>query len=368
MTHVYIRSTGLFTPQASISNGELVAAFNAYIAEENAARVERGEEPLAESSAEFIERASGIKSRYVMDKEGILNPSRMGPSLPERPQDELCIQADMGVRAAKDAMERGEVSPKSIDLVIVACSNMQRAYPAIAVEIQNAIGASGYAYDMNVACSSATFGIQNAVDAIRAGSAKRVLMLNPEICSGHLDFRDRDCHFIFGDVCTAVLIEGGDSVPAGAFEILDSKLYTRFSNNIRNDAGFLDRYDGSSQSDRRKLFHQKGRRVFKDVCPWVAEIISEHLEDTSTPVSDVSRFWLHQANLSMNSLIARSVLGREPTREEAPVILDEYANTSSAGSVVAFHKHHDDLPTGAIGVLCSFGAGYSVGSVILRRR
>jgi beta-ketodecanoyl-[acyl-carrier-protein] synthase len=70
----------------------------------------------------------------------------------------------------------------------------------------------------------------------------------------------------------------------------------------------------------------------------------------------------------MNQLIAKGVLGRLPSDDEAPVILDEFANTSSAGSVIAFHRHRDDLASGDIGVLCSFGAGYSVGSVVVRHR
>jgi beta-ketodecanoyl-[acyl-carrier-protein] synthase len=78
--------------------------------------------------------------------------------------------------------------------------------------------------------------------------------------------------------------------------------------------------------------------------------------------------WLHQANLSMNQLISKRVLGRDATPEEAPTILDEYANTSSAGSVIAFHKTRADFQPGDIGVLCSFGAGYSIGSVVLEKR
>ena len=69
----------------------------------------------------------------------------------------------------------------------------------------------------------------------------------------------------------------------------------------------------------------------------------------------------------MNELIARSVLGRDTKPGEAPVILDEFANTSSAGSVIAFHRFSDDLSPGDLGVLCSFGAGYSIGSVLLRK-
>lgn len=66
----------------------------------------------------------------------------------------------------------------------------------------------------------------------------------------------------------------------------------------------------------------------------------------------------------MNHLIVKRLLGREASVEEAPVILDTYANTSSAGSVIAFHTYQDDLPSGALAILSSFGAGYSIGSVI----
>jgi beta-ketodecanoyl-[acyl-carrier-protein] synthase len=100
----------------------------------------------------------------------------------------------------------------------------------------------------------------------------------------------------------------------------------------------------------------------------VADHITGHLGELGIGADDVRRFWLHQANLKMNQLIAKGVLGRLPTDDEAPVILDEFANTSSAGSVIAFHRHRNDLVAGDVGVLCSFGAGYSVGSVIVRRR
>ncbi|MEM6954525.1 MAG: beta-ketoacyl-ACP synthase III [Myxococcota bacterium] len=365
MTGTYINATGLFTPPHAISNEELVEAFNRFVALENPARAERGEEALAESNAEFIFKASGIRSRYVMDREGVLDPLRMGPYLPERPQNSLSLQAEMACAAARDALANAGLEPSDIDCVIVACSNSQRPYPAIAIEVQAELGIQGFAYDMNVACSSATFGAQNAKSAIESGAAKRVLMVNPEVCTGHLDFRDRDCHFIFGDVCTAVVFEGE---PRGhSWEMVGTRLHTTFSSNIRNDSGFLDRHDGSKPSDRRKLFHQQGRRVFKDVCPMVADLIKAHLDETRVPIPEVKRFWLHQANLSMNALIARRVLGRDATAEEAPVVLDEYANTSSAGSIIALHKHRADLAVGDVGVLCSFGAGYSVGSVVLRR-
>ncbi len=372
MPNAIISGTGLFTPPHSISNEELVISFNSYVERHNAAHADaiaRGEmEALSPSSAEFIEKASGIKARYVMNKDGILDPDIMCPRLPERANDALSVLAEIGVTAARQAMERARKGPEDIDAVLVACSNMQRPYPAMACEIQDALGIQGFGFDMNVACSSATFGIQTAVDSVRSGNARAVLVVSPEICSGHLNFRDRDSHFIFGDVATAVVVERPETHRGDeAFEILGTRLATQFSNNIRNNFGFLNRTapEGIGQPD--KLFVQEGRRVFKEVVPWVAEMIVTHLSDQGIAPEALKRLWLHQANINMNELIAKRVLGRDALSHEAPVILDEYANTSSAGSIICFHKYRHDLAQGDLGIICSFGAGYSAGNVIVRK-
>ena len=373
MKQVVISGTGLFTPPHSISNEELVVAFNAYAAQfnaDNAAAIVAGELAAIEtSSAGFIEKASGIQSRFVMEKDGILEPARMTARIAERRDDDLSLQAGMCVVAAREALERAGRTAADIDLLIVACSNLQRAYPAMAVEVQHALGIDGYGFDMNVACSSATFGIQTAMAAVQSGQARAVLVLNPEITSGHLNFRDRDSHFIFGDACTAIVIEAADeAVSRHQFEILESKLKTTFSNNIRNNFGFLNRFDEAGVGKVDKLFRQQGRKVFKEVCPMAAEMIRQTVSAANLEVGQIARFWLHQANLSMNLLITRMLLGRDAALSEAPVILDTYANTSSAGSIIAFHKHQDDLPAGALGVICSFGAGYSIGCIVVRKK
>ncbi|MCK0743903.1 beta-ketoacyl-ACP synthase III [Chromohalobacter nigrandesensis] len=377
MTHAVITGTGLYTPLNAIDNATLVASFNAWVDRENARHHEAirdgHRQPLEHSSSEFIVKASGIHSRYVVEAAGILDPDRMRPQLAPRGNDALCVQAEMGLEAAHQALSNAAVTPDALDMVIVACSNLQRAYPAIAVELQAALGAGGHAFDMNVACSSATFAIDVANNAIRAGSARRVLIVNPEICSAHLNFRDRDSHFIFGDACTAVVLEADDVAQAEErFEVLSTRLVTRFSNAIRNNFGFLDRVtehgvDAEPAFVADKLFMQEGRRVFKEVCPLVAALIGEHLDAQGLAPDDLKRLWLHQANRHMNDLIARRVLGREPSLAEAPVILDRYANTSSAGSIIAFHLHRENLVAGDVGVVCSFGAGYSAGNILLRK-
>ena len=373
MNAVLITGTGLYTPPFSVTNEELVESLAVATERWNAEHAEaiaREEiEPRELPSEQFIRKASGIGRRYVVEKEGVLDPDRLCPRLPTRAEDELSIQAEICLVAAREALAQAGRSGDEIDAVIVGCSNVQRAYPAVAIEVQQAIGAGGFAYDMNVACSSATFALQNAVDAIRSGSAHRVLVLNPEITSGHNNFELREFHFIFGDACTAVLVESEDAAGGGeSWTVLGTRLATSYSNNIRNDAGYLNRCEEAPRPGHELLFRQNGRKVFKDVCPMVAKHIRAHLDAEGIPVEDVKRFWLHQANLSMNKLIAKTLLGREPDPEQAPVILDEYANTSSAGSVIAFHKHRDGIEVGDHAVLCSFGAGYSVGSLVLRKR
>jgi beta-ketodecanoyl-[acyl-carrier-protein] synthase len=375
-----ISATGLFTPEQSISNEELVGAYNAWAEGWNAANAEAiaaGEiEAKTPSSEAFIEKASGIKARFVMDKSGVLDPERMLPSLPARGDDELSILAEMAVKAAEDAIRAWGKPVSEIGAVICAASNMQRPYPAMAIEVQQALGIEGFAFDMNVACSSATFGIKTAADFVASGSVKAVLMVNPEICSAHLNFKDRDSHFIFGDVATAVIIEAEDQAGPGGWDILGTKLQTSFSNNIRNNFGFLNRAalptDGhepvSSDGLTDKMFVQQGRKVFKEVVPMVSTMILDHAAELKLDTHGLKRLWLHQANINMNTLIGKKVLGREPEPSENVIILDEYANTSSAGSIIAFHLHNDGFAPGETGLICSFGAGYSAGTVFVQKR
>ncbi|MBU2981790.1 beta-ketoacyl-ACP synthase III [Lentibacter algarum] len=369
-----ITGTGVFTPEQTITNAELVEAFNAYAEKFNAAHaseIAAGEVDAKDaSSVEFIFKASGIEQRYVLDKKGILNPDIMHPVLRERSDDEPGVMAEMALDACTKALKEAGVDASEVDLVICAASNHERAYPAIAVEIQQLLGAGGFAFDMNVACSSATFGIQAASDMLRAGSARKALVVNPEICSGHLEWRDRDCHFIFGDVCTATLIERDDEAKSPLFKIRSTRCATEFSNNIRNNNGFLRRArtEGQDLDDQRDMqFMQNGRKVFKEVVPMVSAHILSHMNDEGIEPDNLKRMWLHQANKSMNDFVGRKVLGRTPEPEEQPNILQDYANTSSAGSIIAFSKHSDGLSKGDICVICSFGAGYSVGSVIVEK-
>jgi beta-ketodecanoyl-[acyl-carrier-protein] synthase len=374
---VVISGAGLWKPPFSISNEELVASYNGWAERYNRDHrdaIDRGEreaKPL--SSAEFIEKASGIKRRYAYEKQGILDTNRMRPRIPLRDEGELSHQAEIALNAARPALAAaGRLNPDGtadgIDMVIVSCAYTERSYPAIAIEVQHALGIQGFGFDMLVACSAATFALQRAVDAILAESAGAVLVINPELTSPQVNYTDRDSHFIFGDVSTAVVLERADTARgAYRYRVLGRKAQTLYSNNIRSNFGYVAQAQDADPFGAANLFHQNGRKVFKEVCPMAAEHLERQVAELGLQIRDVRRWWLHQANLNMNQLIVRRLLGRDATQAEAPIVLDEFANTASAGSIIAFCLHHEDLQTGDLGVICSFGAGYSIGSLVLQK-
>jgi beta-ketodecanoyl-[acyl-carrier-protein] synthase len=370
---IVISGSGIWTPTEAITNEELVESYNAYAEKfnsEHAADIAVGkilEKPL--SSVRFIEKASGIKARYVYTREGILDIHRMRPKFPERKDDELSYQAEIGVLAARNAMAAAGKTADDIDAVIVAAAYTQRPYPAIAIEIQKELGIKGFAFDMLGACSAATFGLHRAYDSLVSGSSKCVLAVNPELVTPQVNFCDRDNHFIFGDVATAIIMERAETCTSpDSYEILSTKAMTKFSSNIRSNFGHMSYANDVDPFGCDKLFHQSGRIVFKEVSPIAAKHISDHLASLDLKPIEVKRFWLHQANINMNNMVIRQLLGENVDPETIPTILDRYANTASAGSIIAFHLYHDNMKSGDIGLLCSFGAGYSVGSLVLRKR
>jgi len=370
-----ITGVGAWTPDHVITNEELVESYNAWASRynvDNATAIASGElveKPL--SSADFIEKASGIKRRYAYVKDGILDIDCMHPRISRRDDSELSHQAEMALNAAKLAMENAGVSAADLDLVVVSCAYTQRSYPAIAIEVQHALGIEGSAFDMLVACSAATFGLHRGIDAVKAGSSKGVLLINPELTSPQVNYTDRDSHFIFGDVATAVVLQPEDAIESNAtdnrWRVVGTKALTLYSNNIRSNFGYVARAEGGDAFAEDRLFHQNGRKVFKEVCPMAAEHLQQQVETAGVAVKDIRRWWLHQANINMNQLITRKLLGGDPHPDTSPIVLDEFANTASAGSIIAFARHHQDLQAGDYGVICSFGAGYSIGSLVVQR-
>lgn len=371
MPDIYISGSGVFIPPHTVSNEELVKSYNEYVDvfnQHNESEIQQGTcEALQKSSTEFIEKASGIKARYAMYKEGILDKNRMRPVVPEREEDTPLEVVTMAIAAAKEAMQEANVSADEIDMVILSTTNHQRAYPSAAAEVQQKLGIKGFAFDMGIACSSATFGLSSAYAYIKSGLVKTVLMVNPEFATPQVNFKSRDSHFIFGDVATAAIISSELKPECKqGFRILSSKQFTQFSDNIRCDRSYLDHCIDNLPEDR-PYFKQQGRKVFKELLPLATQFIEQQLSEASLEVSDLKRFWLHQANINMNMFAMKKLLGREANKDEAPICLDEFANSASSGSMIVFHKYKNDFNTGDKGLICSFGAGYSIGGLLVEK-
>ena len=420
MQDIYIAGTGIWYPEDIITNDEIVSSFNSYVDnfnEQNKKMINDGQiEPLAHSSTEFIEKASGIKTRHVIDKKNILDINKMMPSVEHEDASKLSIHAIAGIEAAKKAMISANIESTEIDAVILGTSHAARNYPSVAIEIQNELGIDGYAYDMLVGCSSTTFAINNAFSDISSGLAETILVINPEISTPFVNYAKRDIHFIFGDGCVATIISKnknafsdissglaetilvinpeistpfvnyakrdihfifGDGCVAtiisknktseNCYKIIDRKLITKFSNNIRSDWSYLVRAANNDKTFDDLLFYQNGNSVFKEVCPMVAEFISSQLKNNDMKPSEISRFWLHQANSRMVNLIVSKVIGSDEFDSSlAPLPIEKFGNLASAGSMFAFNLYND-LEPGEKGLICSFGAGYSVCSIIVQK-
>ncbi len=366
-----ISGIGVEIPENVITNDELVESFNAWVDAENERRAATGEEPVKRSDTDFIEYASGVKQRRVLVRDGILDPERMAPRMPRRADDEISIMAEFGVASAKKALDDAGIEAAEIDMVICAASHQQRPYPAMAIEIQKELGTSGSAFDMSLGCSSAVAGLHVATNLIRTGAQKRVLVVTPEIITGHLNFRDRQTHFIFGDASTAMVVEGmsDDEARAGRFEIVDTRTWTQFSNNIRSNFGFLSRVtqdDTAAVEMADNMIRQVGNRVFKEVTVAGHRFMIEFLGDHGHTPQSIRRFWLHQANARMNAMMLKLAFGHEVDNDRAPIILGDIGNTAAAGAVIALERYHRDMEPGEYGLMCAFGAGYSIGGALLR--
>ena len=370
---ILITGCGTFIPPEVVDNETLVKAYNAHVKEHNQEYSEEiavgDKAALKASSADFIKNASGIEERRVMEASGIVNPRRLRPELKDRKPDELSYQAEMGLAAAKNALNQANKSANDVGMLISACSNYERPYPSLAIEVQEALGITGFAFDMNVACSSVPFAIRLAYNSlITQPELPGVLIISPEFYTGHLNFRDRDSHFIFGDAAGALYLERSEtSRSTNTFFVKNIQLQTHFSNNIRNDGGFLRQVVNRTDPwHPRNLFSQHGRAVFKEIIPLVSEMILNQLEEEGIENRSVKRVWLHQANSKMNLLLAKKILAREPSPAELPLVLNKYGNTGAAGVVLAFSESQN-LDQESWGVFCAFGAGYSAGSVLLQK-
>jgi len=290
--------------------------------------------PKVMTNADF-EKILDTSDEWIQSRVGIIDRRYAGP-------DETVT--DMAVAAGGKALAGSGLSPTDIDLVIVATCSTESPIPNTAAVAAHRLGimAPG-AYDLNAACAGFCYALANAADAIRAGSARHVLVIGAEKMTAWVDPEDRATCIIFADGAGAAVVGPvADGEPSGVGPV------------VWGSAGDL--ADNIIIADRNSFLHQEGQAVFRWATTAMHPIAAQAAERAGIELSDLGAFVPHQANLRIIEAIARR-LG--VPRERVADDIVHAGNTSSASIPLALARmtERGELPSGSPVLLMGFGAG-----------
>ncbi len=295
-----------------------------------------------DTSDEWITERTGIRQRHIA-AEGE-------------------VTSDIGLAAARVALERAGIDASDIDLIILATSTPDNTFPASAVTIQAELGITGgAAFDIQAVCSGFVFALATADNFLKAGQYKRALVIGAETFSRILDWEDRSTCVLFGDGGGAVVLEahkinGAADQPG----IIASKLR---SDGRYKDKLFVD--GGPSSTGTVGHLRMNGREVFRHAVTNISDIIQETLEGTGLTASDIDWFVPHQANKRILDGTARKI-GLAP--EKIVITVGDHANTSAASIPLALDTAYGDgrLQKGDLVLMEAMGGGFTWGAVLVR--
>lgn len=299
-------------------------------------------ESIVDTSAEWIEQRTGIRQRHIVAENE--------------------TTADIGEKAAREALAAAGVDPADLDMIILATSTPNNTFPATAVEIQSRLGMHhGYAFDMQAVCSGFVFALTTADQYIRNGSVKKILVIGAETFSRILDWTDRTTCVLFGDGAGAVVVEAaeGDGTMADR-GILTSHLR---SDGSHKEKLFVD--GGPSTTGTVGHLRMQGREVFRHAVGMITDVIEAAYDSTGFTSEDIDWFVPHQANKRIIDASARK-LGIPS--EKVVITVDRHGNTSAASIPLALCEAARDgrIKRGDIVLLEAMGGGFTWGSVLLR--
>ncbi|OYV37967.1 MAG: 3-oxoacyl-ACP synthase [Acidocella sp. 20-61-6] len=266
----------------------------------------------------------------------------------------------MAAAAARAALAMADVEADTVDAILVATATPDQAFPSTAVQVQAAIGAKrAFGFDIAAACSGFIYALSVADAMIRAGQAKRVLVIGSEVYSRILNFEDRTTCVLFGDGAGAILLQAQE-VAAGGAGVLSTHLHS--------DGGLADilYVDGAvGRRDRPGHLVMNGREVFRHAVTLLAAAVSEALAHNSLTVNDIDWLVPHQANRRIIDGVGRK-LGLRP--DQVVITVDRHANTSAASIPLALHQAVSDgrIRRGQLILLEALGGGLTWGSALLR--
>ena len=301
-------------------------------------------ETLVDTNDEWITTRTGIKERRLLKEEG------KGTSF-------------MAIKAAQNLLEKANLDPKDIDLVIMATATPDMPVASTGVYVATEIGATNaFAFDLQAACSSFLFGMSTASAYIASGKYKKVLLIGADKMSSIIDYTDRATCIIFGDGAGAVLFEPNTEGLGLQDEILKSDGIGREFLKIEAGGSILPASEETVKNKQHFVF-QDGKTVFKYAVSGMADVSEKIMERNNLSHDDINWLVAHQAN--------RRIIDATANRmglDEAKVLINiqKYGNTTSATLPLLLSDFENQLKKGDNIIFAAFGGGFTWGAIYLK--
>ncbi len=301
-------------------------------------------ETMVDTNDEWITTRTGIKERRILKEENA------GTSF-------------MAIKAAEDLIQKNNIDPKEIDLVIVATATPDMPVASTAVYTATEIGAvNAFAYDLQAACSSFLYGMSTASSYIESGRYKKVLLIGSDKMSSIIDYTDRATCIIFGDGAGAVLFEPNEEGYGLQDELLRSDGIGRDFLKIEAGGSILPASE-ETISNRQHYVHQEGRTVFKFAVSNMADVSEGILERNNLTKETVNWLVPHQANKRIIEATANRI-GLDS--DKVMMNIHKYGNTTSATLPLLLNDYEKELKKGDNLIFAAFGGGFTWGAIYLK--
>lgn len=317
-----ILSTGSYLPEKILTNADM--------------------EKIVDTSDEWITQRSGIKQRHI--------------AADDQPT------SDLAMRAARAAMDAGELSADDIDGIIVATTTPDQTFPSVAVRVQAALGiAPCPAFDVQAVCTGFVYALSVADSFIKSGQCKRMLVIGAEKMSSILNWEDRTTCVLFGDGAGAVVLEAS----AGAGDLNDSGVFSThlYANGAQSELLYTD--GGPATTGQSGHIIMQGREVFKYAVDYMAGAVNAALAENNITAADVDWLVPHQANLRILQATAKKL---DVPLEKVIITLPGQGNTSAASVPLALDTgvREGKIKRGDLLLFEAMGGGLTWGAALAR--
>ena len=321
-----ISSLATFVPPRVLTNGDL--------------------EQMVDTSDEWILQRTGIRERHIVDA-GVAT-------------------SDLALEASREAIARAGLTPDDIDFIVVGTTTPDMLFPSTACLLQAKLGASNaWGYDLFAACSGFTYALTTAAQFISSGASRRALVVGADVMSSIIDYTDRATCVIFGDGAGAAVVEASDDPDVG---IIDFENYVDGSGGealCMPAGGSLRPATHETVDGRLHYVKQDGQTVFRFAVRNTEEACRRILDRNKVTPSDLDLLVSHQANRRIIQLAAEKL---DVPLEKVIINIEKFGNTTAATIPLALNDAvcQRRLKRGDLVLLVSVGAGFTVGSVLLR--